>query len=733
MPETGSELSNPVVTCKLVGLRQSLVRDGGKGQVVIPPGLRRGVGCFAFRGAIALWLALAQPGCDLRNQQGDGDAVGPPADAAASPVPEEAAEASPLSRDAKPETFELLREDLETVRGPADGGGRAWLEASDADAGGGEAPSGGVPRVPAGSRQRFIIIYEAGPLGIAPGGAVYLQVSPFWEWDWPQTWLPEGPGYTQVSTDAEGIELQPSNAGQELLVIEIGGRALEAGERVRIDYGAGPAGARVDRYAEHNTHLWIAVDGDGDGVRDLIADSPRVDIITTEATQLRLTLPSTARPGDSLRLVVAVLDGWGNAGVPFEGQIELLDPPPGLELPEQIALRAEDEGRKTLLAKASTPGLYRLRARVSGAAEGVHFESNPLLVRDDLPKILWSDLHGHSNYSDGTGTPEDYFLYARDVAGLDVVALTDHDHWGMRFLDTTPELWEDIRETTKRFHDPGRFVTLLGYEWTNWLHGHRHVLYFADEGEILSSLDPDHQTPAQLWRSLDGKPALTFAHHSAGGPISVNWYYPPDPKLEPITEIVSAHGSSEAPDSPGAIYNPVAGNFVRDALDHGYRFGFIGSGDSHDGHPGLVQLASPSRQGGVAAIMADERSRRGVLEALRSRRTYATNGPRIFLQVQIDGHLMGSRLPRAGTGSEATHEDEAAARSQKLEYEVVGTAAVERIDFVRSGRLASVPGEDRSQLSGTRTIPRLQPGEYIYLRVVQVDGGAAWSSPIYAD
>ena len=52
---------------------------------------------------------------------------------------------------------------------------------------------------------------------------------------------------------------------------------------------------------------------------------------------------------------------------------------------------------------------------------------------------------------------------------------------------------------------------------------------------------------------------------------------------------------------------------------------------------------------------------------------------------------------------------------------------------MRSGRIASVPGEGQSQLSGVRPIPRLQPGEYVYLRVVQDDGGAAWSSPIYAD
>ena len=92
---------------------------------------------------------------------------------------------------------------------------------------------------------------------------------------------------------------------------------------------------------------------------------------------------------------------------------------------------------------------------------------------------------------DGTGTPEDYFTFARDVAGLDAVALTDHDHWGAgRPLDGDPAPWALIRETVARFHEPGRFVTLPGYEWTSILHGHRHVLYFegdlaSDQGEKL--------------------------------------------------------------------------------------------------------------------------------------------------------------------------------------------------------------------------------------------------------
>ena len=133
----------------------------------------------------------------------------------------------------------------------------------------------------------------------------------------------------------------------------------------------------------------------------------------------------------------------------------------------------------------------------------------------------------------------------------------------MHFLDQSPDVWEAIREVGRRYDEPGRFIVIEGYEWTNWLHGHRHVLYFEEGGEILSSLDPAYETPAQLWEALSGRAAMTIAHHSAGGPVSTNWDFVPDPELEPVTEVVSVHGSSEAADSPGKIYSAVPGNFVR--------------------------------------------------------------------------------------------------------------------------------------------------------------------------
>ncbi len=394
--------------------------------------------------------------------------------------------------------------------------------------------------------------------------------------------------------------------------------------------------------------------------------------------------------------------------------------PDTLELPEELTFAESDRGLRALELRAREPGVYRVTARARDERGEVLAESNPLLVEAKVARVRWGDFHGHSNLSDGTGTPDEFLRYARDDAGLDAVALTDHDHWGMVFLDETPEMWAEIRAATERFHEPGRFVTLLGYEWTNWIHGHRHVLYFGADGPVLSSIDERYETPAQLWEGLRGMPVLTFAHHSAGGPIATNWDFAPDPVLEPVTEVASVHGASEALDAPQRIYDPLPGNFVRDALDRGYRLGFVGSGDSHDGHPGLAHLVSPY-MGGVAALLTDDLTREGIRSALSERRCYATNGPRILLRAALDGKRMGSRVPpRSG--------------KSLLYVRALGCGPIETIELVRSGRLAA--GFDCGGELDVETAfepEDLAAGEYLYVRVVQADGGAAWSSPFFVE
>jgi len=608
-----------------------------------------------------------------------------------------------VSPSAKLETVSMLLEDLAAPRHPSDGGGRAWL-------------AGEVAPVAVDRKGRYEIVYEAGPHGITLGGAVYLLPSPFWGWSGPQTDNPDLPGYTVVDTSVDGVELEAFTPDGQILIMTIGGRALVHGERLVITYGAGRAGATVDRYAERASRLWVAVDGDGDGIRAVLPDSPVVPVAAGPPARIVLTLPSVARPGEPVRLTVAVLDSAGNAGVDFAGEVSLAVTPSGAQVPSSITLGPEARGLGEAECVFPETGSYRIVGRTES---GIVDTSNPVVVSQDGTQIFWADLHGHSALSDGTGTPEDFLTYARNVAALDVVALTDHDHWGVVFLDQTPKLWWEIREQTARFNQPGRFVTLLGFEWTNWVHGHRHVLYFGDDGEILSSIDPEYDTPPELWAALRGQRALTVAHHSAGGPVAINWDFPPDAELEPVTEVVSVHGCSEAADSPQPIYSAVEGNFVRDALDRGYRLGFVGSGDSHDGHPGLAHLASGI--GGVAAILADGLNREAVYRALKARRVYATNGPRIVLRFAVGGHPMGSIIEVPG-------------EPLSLFVRIDGTAPIERVDVIRSGGVvASSPGDGRYELALTTDLEDLEAGEYVYARVVQEDGGAAWSSPVFVE
>ena len=166
------------------------------------------------------------------------------------------------------------------------------------------------------------------------------------------------------------------------------------------------------------------------------------------------------------------------------------------------------------------------------------------------------------------------------------------------------------------------------------------------------------------------------------------------------------------------MFGAIPGNFVRDALLDGFKLGFVGSGDSHDGHPGLAHLVTG--QSGLAAIFTESLDRPSLLAAMKQRRTFATNGIRPWMEVFIDDTFMGGSLPMP-------MEDHVL----RVRYEA--TAPIERIDLIRSDRVAALEGPDTLSLELERKIPRLRPGEFHYVRIIQENGGVAWSSPVFVD
>lgn len=622
----------------------------------------------------------------------------------------------PTGRRGQAETF---RADQLAPRHPGDGGGSVRLES-------------GEQAVPCGSSGTWTVVLTVGPEGIAEGGSVRFMPDPFWNWSQPQTLRDEWPGYTTVTTDAEGVELElvdqsTGRGGSGSVIAIVGGAALEEGDQVRVVYGAGPAGARADRYAERGARLWLMVDADGDEVAKVVEDSPTVTVTHGPVSRLALHGPSVAREGEQVVFRAALLDEMANVVEDTELELRVTQRPEGWDLPETLLVRAEDRGAVRFAGTARSGGIARLAVEAEVDGVPLRAEANPLAVAPSVARIRWADLHGHSQLSDGTGRPDDWWRYARDVAGLDAAALTDHDHFGVRFVDERPALWESLKAVAREVHAPGEFVALLGFEWTNWIHGHRHVLYFGDDGALLSSLDPQHDDPRKLWSALEGQPALTVAHHSAGEPVPVNWTFRPPELLEPVTEIVSVHGSNESLDTPSPVRGALDGNTVRDQLDEGMRLGFIGSGDGHDGHPGLAHL-SPAYgyrrgrvgTGGLAAILTEDLSREGLLQALRARRCYATSGPRILLDASLGGAPVGAALPAEG-GSRA------------LRVLLIGTGPLKNLDLVFGDRIERVELDGSRRFQAQLQVDPAAAAGYLYLRVMQEDGGMAWSSPWFFD
>ena len=103
-----------------------------------------------------------------------------------------------------------------------------------------------------------------------------------------------------------------------------------------------------------------------------------------------------------------------------------------------------------------------------------------------------------------------------------------------------------------------------------------------------------------------------------------------------------------------------------------------------------------------------------------ARRVYATNGPRILLRAALGSARMGENLA-------APEED------VDLFVNVVGTGPLESLDVIRNGEVASLALEEVLETTVHMSVSGLRPGEWLYVRVVQADGGVAWSSPFFVD
>ncbi len=281
--------------------------------------------------------------------------------------------------------------------------------------------------------------------------------------------------------------------------------------------------------------------------------------------------------------------------------------------------------------------------------------------------------------------------------------------------------WEEVIEAAEKYDDPGRFTAFIGYEWTSNTGGnnlHRVVIY-RDGGDKAERLEPyttlkplGSDNPRDLWKWMQnyedetGGRLLAIAHNGnlSNGimfpivdsftekPVDLK-YAETRAKWEPLYEATQIKGDGEAhpflsPNDEFANYETWdQGNldlsvakqndmlqyeYARSALQIGmqleqklgvnpYKFGMIGSTDSHTGlataqednffgkhsgaepspkrweHP-MAQLGDKSYEGwamvssGYAAVWAKENTRKAIFDAMMRKETYATTGSRMLVR-----------------------------------------------------------------------------------------------------
>jgi hypothetical protein len=478
--------------------------------------------------------------------------------------------------------------------------------------------------------------------------------------------------------------------------------------------------------------------------------------ILGESRILLMTLPSLVEVGEEFDLKITMAEVSGMPDEAFRGRVQLVSSASGLEVPDRLEFEPSDRGRIAVRAKATEPGDYYVEGNVDGSPSKPP-RSNPLRAEERLTnRLFWGDIHVHTVFSnchaDYAKHPSFGYWYARDVAHLDFAGSADH----LRGLSA--ERWRRTKEINDEYYEPGKFATILGFESSHSKdHGGDINAYFLENSGDYFWLDREDMKTINpkvgldvLWTWLDGqgKEYMTIPHHTGRASKYRNFdlpYYNPD--REPLLEIYSMWGSSEARHDGYFLQGGKTDNhaYLQDALRLGYRYGVIGSSDTHHTMPGTPCSILPTpyhhpankmAAQGLAAVYAKELTREAIFHSLMDRNCYATTSTRPILQFHVNGTRMGETIVSDRPGPRQIQVD--LTTSYSCEVQILRNNEV--IDTINAPELRTVhqvtdeADPDALWIRGSPKNPR--PFFQYYARAKYggtLAGVSAWSSPIWIE
>jgi len=140
--------------------------------------------------------------------------------------------------------------------------------------------------------------------------------------------------------------------------------------------------------------------------------------------------------------------------------------------------------------------------------------------------------------------------------------------------------------------------------------------------------------------------------------------------------------------------------------------GFVASGD----HNGMGV--------GVAALWVKELSREGLLEAMRSRRCFATTGDKMIVDFRLNGAANGSVIKTSELSA--------------LSIKVKGQRELEKVEILRNSKVIKEFSINDGETEFEASFADLDYTDekevlYYYIRASQKNKEIAWSSPIWVE
>ncbi|MEM6910678.1 MAG: hypothetical protein AAF555_03765 [Verrucomicrobiota bacterium] len=355
----------------------------------------------------------------------------------------------------------------------------------------------------------------------------------------------------------------------------------------------------------------------------------------------------------------------------------------------------------------------------------------------EIYTLVLGNFHEHSNNSSCwpagcDGTVHDDYRFGMFSEGYDVMGNTDHGY------TMTEVYWRKSLRMVQFYQESEAFLPLPAFEWTlsngrkreiGHGVGHKNLVFpsiqearkfVRNRHEIFSVHSPETENATKLWEFLREREidCVTIPHHPADEVHPTDWEVH-DPRYQTVVEVFQCRGNAEYPGCPRELnvsrHRPIQNEkaFLDYALrEKGYRMGFIASGD----HNGIGV--------GLAALWVKELSQAGVVEALRSGRTFATTGDKIFVDLHVNGAWYGQPAGLAA--------------APRLQIQAEGVLPLERVEILRDSRVIATieEGLEGAQYAGEfvdEDFAEQGGGAYYYLRVTQENGHLAWSSPIWLE